>query len=41
MSSELVKNWFGDEFRHLHPLLQQLHINGGKLAGDLDISHDY
>jgi hypothetical protein len=21
---ELVKNWFGDEFRNLHPLLQQL-----------------
>lgn len=40
MSSELVENWFGDEFHHLHPLLQQLHINGGKLAGDLDISHD-
>ena len=35
----LVKNWFGDEFRDLHPLLQQLHIKGGKLAGDVDISY--
>jgi hypothetical protein len=37
--NELVKNWFDDEFNHLHPLLQQLHINGGKLAGDVDISY--
>ena len=37
--NELVKNWFGDEFRHLHPLLQQLHIKGCKLAGAVDFSY--
>jgi len=39
MPNELVKNWFGDKFSHLHPLLQKLHIDGGKLAGDVQIQY--
>jgi len=35
----LVKNWFGDEFDNLHPLLQQLHTDGGRLSGDVEISY--
>lgn len=37
--NELVKYWFGGQFRHLHPLLQQLHIKGGQIVGDVDISY--
>jgi len=37
MSNELVKNWFGDRFTSLHPLLQKLHMEGGKLSGNVDI----
>jgi len=35
----LVENWFGDEFDNLHPLLQQLHTDGGRLSGDVEISY--
>ena len=38
MRSELVKRWFGNRYADLHPLLQQLHIEGGKLKGRVDIS---
>jgi len=38
MPNELVKNWFGDRFSKLHPLLQKLHINGGRLTGDVEIA---
>lgn len=37
MANKLVKNWFGDQFSNLHPLLQQLHTDGGRLAGDVEI----
>ena len=39
MNSELVKRWFGDRFADLHPLLQQLHVEGGNLKGRVDISY--
>jgi len=39
MPNELVKNWFGDQFNNLHPLLQKLHTNGGRLTGDAEISY--
>jgi hypothetical protein len=39
MPNELVKNWFGDQFSDLHPLLQKLHTDGGRLTGDFDISY--
>ena len=37
MPNALVKNWFGDKFRDLHPLLQKLHTEGGRLTGDVEI----
>ena len=37
MSSTLVSDWFGEAFNELHPLLQTLHQNGGKLSGLIDI----
>lgn len=39
MGSQTVKNWFGDTFYKLHPLLQQLHIDGGRLSGDVKIDY--
>ncbi len=39
MPNELVKNWFVDQFSNLHPLLQKLHTDGGKLIGDVDIAY--
>lgn len=39
MSNDLVQNWFGSEFGELHPLLQKLHSDGGKLVGDVEISY--
>ena len=30
--------WFGDAFQDLHPLLQQLHIQGGTLEGEIDVT---
>lgn len=39
MPNELVKNWFGGQFNDLHPLLQQLHTDGGSLTGDIDIAY--
>jgi hypothetical protein len=37
MKSQLVSNWFGPEFAQLHPLLQQLHQEGGTLVGEVDL----
>ncbi|MDX1452584.1 MAG: DUF4166 domain-containing protein [Oleiphilaceae bacterium] len=37
MQSELVKNWFGDQFFDLHPLLQKLHVQGGRLKGEVNL----
>lgn len=39
MQSQLVKNWFGDQFKSLHPLLQKLHLQGGILTGDIKLSY--
>jgi hypothetical protein len=35
--SNLVRNWFGSKFETLDPLLQQLHLNGGVLKGEVKI----
>jgi len=35
----LVKNWFESDFSNLDPLLQKLHLSGGELSGDIDISY--
>ena len=39
MPNQLVKNWFGNRFSDLHPLLQQLHLEGGALKGKVNISY--
>lgn len=39
MPNELVKNWFGDRFSDLHPILQKLHTEGGRLVGDVEICY--
>ncbi|WP_237060266.1 DUF4166 domain-containing protein [Microbulbifer sediminum] len=38
MTSTIVKDWFGYHFADLHPTLQQLHTNGGRLVGDVTLS---
>lgn len=38
MHADVVKNWFGEKFQNLHPLLQELHLTGGQLSGDVRIS---
>lgn len=35
--STVVSRWFGTRFSELHPLLQSLHLNGGRLRGVIDI----
>jgi hypothetical protein len=37
MADAQVKDWFGAKFDELHPLLQQMHLHGGQLAGAVDI----
>ena len=37
--TNLVENWFGEEFSNLHPLIQRLHINGGTLSGDIQLTY--
>jgi len=32
-----AQDWFGEFFRNLHPLLQQIHHHGGTLQGEIDI----
>jgi hypothetical protein len=32
-----VKQWFGEKFTTLHPLLQNLHLHGGTLSGVVEI----
>lgn len=36
-TTSATSRWFGDAFLQLHPLLQQLHIIGGTLHGDIDV----
>ncbi|MDH1261969.1 DUF4166 domain-containing protein [Pseudomonas sp. GD03944] len=38
MHADVVKSWFGEQFNNLHPLLQELHVGGGQLSGDVRIS---
>jgi hypothetical protein len=33
----VVRRWFGPQFRQLHPLLQELHLRGGSLRGEVEI----
>ena len=35
--SNPIKNWFGEDFSQLDPLLQKLHSNGGTLSGRVDV----
>jgi hypothetical protein len=37
MTQSIVAHWFGAKFAELHPLLQQLHLQGGKLRGNVEI----
>lgn len=37
MAQSRVQEWFGPRFSALHPLLQQLHLQGGRLTGDVDV----
>jgi hypothetical protein len=39
INKSIVENWFGEKFYTLHPLLQKLHLNGGRLKGKVDISY--
>ena len=34
---DLTQDWLGEAFQDLHPLLQQLHIWGGTLEGEINI----
>lgn len=38
MSATAVSTWFGDDFAQLHPLLQQLHREGGVLRGNVALA---
>ncbi|WP_237064454.1 DUF4166 domain-containing protein [Microbulbifer zhoushanensis] len=38
MPSTIVKDWFGCQFTDLHPMLQQLHIRGGRLVGEVTLA---
>lgn len=35
--TSVVAHWFGETFENLHPLLQRLHRNGGRLVGTISI----
>lgn len=37
-ASTLVSRWFGPQFTALHPLLQRLHLHGGRLVGNVDLA---
>ena len=39
MTSDIVKNWFADDFNKLDPQIQLLHTQGGKLTGDVDVAY--
>lgn len=39
LPNDLVRNWFGDEFSELDPLLQKLHLSGGELSGKIEVSY--
>jgi len=37
LSNEIVKNWFDQSFSSLAPELQELHLNGGALYGEVEV----
>jgi Domain of unknown function (DUF4166) len=37
--STIVSRWFGSRFTDLHPLLQDLHLHGGKLTGGVNLEY--
>jgi len=37
--SNIVRNWFGEEFNQLHPKIQLLHTNGGELVGNIRLQY--
>ncbi len=37
-SSQLVSDWFAERFRELHPKLQELHLHGGELEGEITLT---
>jgi Domain of unknown function (DUF4166) len=37
-SSSIVSDWLGEEFFTLHPLLQSLHLHGGHLSGNIQVT---
>ena len=37
--STVAENWFGDKFKNLDPILQDLHRKGGVLSGLVDIQY--
>lgn len=39
MQSQLVKAWFGNKYENLHPQLQKLHLQGGTLTGEINLSY--
>ncbi len=38
-AGQAVESWFGPAFAHLHPLLQQLHRQGGDLSGQVTVAY--
>lgn len=38
-AGNLVAEWFGSDFVRLHPLLQRLHLHGGVLEGEVELSY--
>lgn len=39
MQNKIVSHWFDKDFVNLDPLLQKLHVFGGELSGDVDITY--
>ncbi len=39
LTNSIVQHWFDNQFNKLDPLLQQLHRQGGQLAGDIELSY--
>jgi hypothetical protein len=38
--NNIVKDWFGESFKKLDPLLQELHTNGGVLIGKVNLEYN-
>lgn len=37
MTTSIVSQWFGEDFHRLHPMLQALHLHGGRLTGSVEV----